>query len=670
MNKNIIVTCALPYANGNIHLGHLIEHIQSDIWVRFHRMQDHKCFFICADDTHGTPIMLKAEQLGISPEQMITKIHSEHLNDFKNFEIEYDNYYSTHSPESQELVYKIYHNLQNNHKISKKTINQLFDETKQMFLPDRFVKGTCPKCRALDQYGDSCEVCGATYSPIELINSYSTISGSKPVIKSSEHYFFNLSECVDFLEEWLNNDNRLPIEAKNKMQEWLNAGLQDWDISRDAPYFGFKIPNTTDKYFYVWLDAPVGYMSSFKNYCDTNNLDFEKIWNSNDTEIYHFIGKDILYFHALFWPAVLNYSGYKTPNSIFVHGFLTINGQKMSKSRGTFISANTYLTTGLSPTFYRYYIAAKSSNKIEDIDLSLEDFVARVNSELVGKFINIAARSSSFLNKYFVNKLTKHIYNISLLELIQNKKTLIHGLYLNREYSKALKEIMLLVDEINLFVDNTKPWLLAKDDNKHEELHQICSILINAFRLITIYLKPIIPSIAKQIEKYLNIKELKWHDLDTILYDHQINKYTHLLNRIDNTMVDKLIEINNNNTTVTKTQQYEEIAEQISIDDFNKIDLRIAKIINAKHVEGSDKLIQLTLDIGNEIRNVFAGIKSHYNPNDLIGKHTVMIANLAPRKMKFGISEGMVLAGSFNDKNSGVYILHPDNGAQAGMRIR
>jgi methionyl-tRNA synthetase len=669
MDKNLIVTCALPYANGSIHLGHMVEHIQADIWVRFQKMQGHNCYFICADDTHGTPVMLKAEQLGISPEAMIEQVHNEHIRDFTQFGIKFDNYYSTNSLESKELVYNIFQKLQDNNKIAAKVINQLYDETKQMFLPDRFVKGTCPKCKAQDQYGDNCEICGTTYAPTDLIDAYSTVSGSKPVLKESEHYFFKLSECTEFLTNWLNTNERLQNEAKNKMQEWLKTGLQDWDISRDAPYFGFPIPGTDNKYFYVWLDAPVGYMSSLMNYCNSHNLDFQSLWNAPNTEIYHFIGKDILYFHALFWPSVLEHSGYKTPNGLFVHGFLTVNGQKMSKSRGTFITAQHYIESGLSTTFYRYYIASKSTAKIEDMDFSLDDFVARVNSELVGKFINIASRSSGFLSKQFNNILSKELYQPLLAKII-DKQAIIAKYYQEREYAKLIKSIMQLVDEINIYVDQTKPWLLARDASKHTELHAICSTLINAFRYISIYIKPIVPELVTKIEEFLNTPSLTWADLTHDLGEHTINNYSHITTRIEQKMVDKLIELNEPTTAPVETQQYEPIAPEIVLDDFSKLDLRVAKIIDAKHVEGADKLLQLTLDIGIEQRNVFAGIKKAYNPEDLINKYTVMIANLAPRKMKFGISQGMVLAASFEDKNSGIYILEPHNGAVPGMRIR
>ncbi len=672
MQKNLIVTGALPYANGIAHLGHVLEYTQVDIWARFQKMQGHNCYFICASDTHGTPIMLKAEQLGIAPEQMIKDAHQDFITDFSGFNIKFDNFYTTHSEESQNLVYKIFHELEKANMIATKTISQLYDTKKSMFLPDRFVKGKCPKCKTPDQYGDNCEICGATYAPTELIEPYSTLSGEKPILKESLHYFFQLSKCADFLKEWINENNRLQIEAKHKMLEWLDLGLQEWDISRDAPYFGFKIPNTEDKYFYVWLDAPIGYMASLLNYCNSNSLNFEEIWNSQNTEIHHFIGKDILYFHALFWPAVLHKSGYKTPTSIFTHGFLTINGQKMSKSRGTFITAKKYLSSGLNPEFFRFYIASKSSNKIEDIDFSLDDFVARINSELVGKFVNIASRSANFINKNFANKLAPSINEKDLLNKIQKSQVAINSLYQNREYAKAIKLIMSLIDEVNVYTDNNKPWLMAKDPAKIEELHQVCSILINAFYLISIYLKPVIPGIVNQIEQFLNLQPLKWQDLNHLLLNHTINQYSHLITRIEQKMIDNItkeeelsIEPHNNSTP-----QYETLESIINIDDFAKIDLRVAKIIDAKHVEGADKLLELTLDIGSETRTVFAGIKSAYKPDTLIGKHTVMVANLAPRKMKFGLSQGMVLAASFEDKDGGLFILEPHEGAKAGMRIR
>lgn len=682
MQNTTIVTCALPYANGDIHLGHMVEHIQADIWVRFQKMQQRRCYFICADDTHGTPIMLKAEQQGITPEQLIESYYQAHTADFAGFGIAYDHFYTTNSAENKFCAYDIYNKLKANNKIAVKTISQLFDEEKQMFLPDRFVKGTCPKCKAEDQYGDNCEKCGATYAPTDLLNPFSVVSGSKPVLRESEHYFYKLSEAGDFLASWLNSHGRLQNESKNKMQEWLEGGLQDWDISRDKPYFGFEIPDAPGKYFYVWLDAPVGYLSSFMHYCTQNGLDFNQLWNADDTEIYHFIGKDILYFHALFWPAVLHDAGYRTPNGLFVHGFLTVDGQKMSKSRGTFITARSFLESGINPEFYRYYIASKLTSKFEDIDLSFDDFVARINSELVGKFVNIAARSAGFLAKRFDNRLAQQVScseNESIPNIlasvlaIQNE---LAELYQDREFSKAIKLIMSVVDEVNQYVDNVKPWLLAKDEAKQDELHQVCTILLNAFRILSIYLKPVVSGLVTKIESFLNISSLEWNDLNTLLLNHQINNYNHLITRVEPAMIENLIELNKvieptEAKEVVKSEvNYEAIAETISIEDFSKIDLRVAKIVAANHVQGADKLIQLTLDLGNEQRNVFAGIKAAYDPASLVGKHTVMVANLAPRKMKFGMSEGMVLAASFEDKNCGLYILEPHSGAEAGMRVR
>lgn len=669
-NKNIIVTTSLYYANGDLHLGHILESVQADIWVRFHKMQGKNCHFICGDDTHGTPIMLKAKSQGITPEQLIAQVYQSHIDDFKHFDIAHDNYYTTNSDESQKLVAEIYQKLRANGKIINKMINQLFDEQEQMFLPDRFVKGTCPKCKALDQYGDNCEVCGATYDPTDLIEPYSVISKTKPVLKQSEHAFFKLTDCHSFLENWLSQSGRLQPEAKNKASEWLDSGLQNWDITRDKPYFGFEIPDMPGKYFYVWLDAPIGYMGILMNYCKKHHLDFNQLWNGDNSQIYHFIGKDVLYFHALFWPAVLNFSGYKTPEAIFTHGFLNINGQKMSKSRGTFITAKQAINSGIDSNLFRYYLASKLNNKIEDIDFTCEDFSAKINSDLVGKFINLAARSSSFLSKFFANELAATINNTGLLDDIVSTENNIAALYQGREYAKAIKLIMALVDQVNSYIDETKPWLLAKDTNSHLELHQICTILINAFRYITIYLKPIIPSVASQIEHFLNVEPLGWNSLNTRLTGCKINNYSHLIKRIDPQMTENLINPNSSIEPAPEKSKYEPIAETINIDDFSKLDLRIAKIVDAKHVEGADKLIQLTLDIGNETRNVFAGIKAAYNPTDLIGKHTLMVANLAPRKMKFGISQGMVLAASFEDKNSGIYILEPHEGAEAGMRVR
>ena len=671
MTKNTIVTCALPYANASLHLGHVLEHIQADIWVRFQKMKGEKCYFICATDTHGTPIMLKAEEQGITPEELIARFHKEHTSDLAAFGIGHDHFYTTNSVENKQCAYDIYNKLKANNKIAIRTISQLFDEEKEMFLPDRFVKGTCPKCKAIDQYGDSCEKCGATYSPTELIDPYSAISGSKPVLRESEHYFYRLSEAGDFLATWLNADGRLQIEAKNKMQEWLDGGLQDWDISRDKPYFGFEIPDAPGKYFYVWLDAPVGYLSSFMHFCEQEGLDFNQLWNSDDTEIYHFIGKDILYFHALFWPAVLHDAGYRTPSGLFVHGFLTVNGEKMSKSRGTFITAKTYLESGLNPEFFRYYIASKLNNRIEDFDLSLDDFVAKINSELVGKYINIAARSAGFIAKRFANQLANRIDDESLLIHVLSIRNEVAELFQAREFAKAVRLIMKIVDDVNQYVDHAKPWVLAKEVGKDQELQQVCTLLINAFRIISVYLKPILPELIENIEKFLNVHPLTWTSLEEYILGVDINTYNHLINRIEPTMIEKLVAVTEASTPVKADNvNYEPISETINIDDFSKIDLRIAKIVAASHVEGADKLVQLTLDIGSETRNVFAGIKSAYDPADLVGKHTVMVANLAPRKMKFGMSEGMVLAASFEDKNGGLYILEPHDGAKPGMRVR
>lgn len=671
MTKNTIVTCALPYANASLHLGHILEHIQADIWVRFQKMKGEKCYFICATDTHGTPIMLKAEEQGITPEELIARFHQEHVSDLSAFGISHDHFYTTNSVENKQCAYDIYNKLKANNKIAIRTISQLFDEEKEMFLPDRFVKGTCPKCKAIDQYGDSCEKCGATYSPTELIDPYSAVSGSKPVLRESEHYFYRLSEAGEFLATWLNAEGRLQVEAKNKMQEWLEGGLQDWDISRDKPYFGFEIPDAPGKYFYVWLDAPVGYLSSFMHYCEQEGLDFNQLWNSPDTEIYHFIGKDILYFHALFWPAVLHDAAYRTPSGLFVHGFLTVNGEKMSKSRGTFITAKTYLESGLNPEFFRYYIASKLNSRIEDFDLSLDDFVAKINSELVGKYINIAARSAGFIAKRFANKLADRVDDESLLIHVLSIRNEVAELFQAREFAKAVRLIMKIVDDVNQYVDQAKPWILAKEAGKDLELQQVCTLLINAFRIISVYLKPILPELIGNVERFLNVRPLTWASLEEYLLGVDINTYNHLINRIEPAMIDKLVTVTET-TTPAKADNvnYEPISETITIDDFSKIDLRIAKIVAASHVEGADKLVQLTLDIGNETRNVFAGIKSAYNPADLVGKHTVMVANLAPRKMKFGMSEGMVLAASFEDKNGGLYILEPHDGAKPGMRVR
>lgn len=732
MNKRkILVTSALPYANGSIHLGHLVEYIQTDIWVRFQKMQGHDVHYVCADDTHGTPIMLRAEQEGITPKQLIDRVWHEHKTDFNGFHISFDNYYTTDSPENREFCEDIYSQLEVMGLIAKRSVEQFYDPIKQMFLPDRYIKGECPKCHAKDQYGDSCEVCGATYSSTNLIDPYSAVSGATPERKSSKHHFFKLSDprCKAFLEKWVFESfegqsgatpeakRRLQAEAANKMNEWLSGGLVDWDISRDAPYFGFPIPGTGGKkFFYVWLDAPVGYFGSFRNYFEQKQRSQAEIDEflrpGGDTEMMHFIGKDILYFHALFWPAMLKFSGYRTPTQIYAHGFLTVNGQKMSKSRGTFITAESYLTQGLNPEWLRYYYAAKLNDSMEDIDLNFDDFIARVNSDLVGKYINIASRCSGFITKKFGGKLTHTISEASrkwfnqflFCELGEGDTFLgrhvsIAYFYDRREYGKAIREIMLAADVANQYVDRMKPWELAKSGENDAELHEICSVALNMFRILTIYLKPVLPKLAMEVERFLGVNPLTWNDANSqnrLLPDgHQINNYEHLMARIDSKQIETLIKVNKESlqpaTQPSQTNQQAQIMEKnlstppsssspdtadvksaapatIAIDDFTKIDLRVAKIVNAEQVEGADKLLKLTLDIGTEQRTVFAGIKSAYDPAQLKGRLTIMVANLAPRKMKFGISEGMVLAAG--DGSNGPYLLAPDEGAQPGMRVK
>jgi len=693
--RKILVSSALPYANGSIHLGHLVEYIQTDAWTRFQKMRGHSCHYVCADDTHGTPIMLRAQAEGISPEQLIERVHGEHLADFTDFNIEFDNYYSTNSEENKELAQGMYIRLRDKGLIETRTIEQLYDPEKEMFLPDRFVKGTCPKCKAEDQYGDSCEACGATYSPAELIKPFSAVSGATPIMKESEHYFFKLGECEDFLKNWLleqGDNNPLQAEAANKISEWFESGLRDWDISRDAPYFGFEIPDAPGKYFYVWLDAPIGYMASFKNLCDKTGMDFDSYWQpGSDAEVYHFIGKDILYFHALFWPATLQFADYRTPNKIFVHGFLTVNGQKMSKSRGTFIMARTYLKH-LNPEFLRYYFAAKLNDRVEDIDLNLEDFVQRVNSDLVGKYVNIASRCANFITKRFDGKLSDELDNDGqkVISAMQERAEHVANLYEKRQYSEAMREIMRLADVANQYIDEKAPWVIAKEQGKESELQNICSAGINAFRLLTLYLKPILPKLAAQVEAYLNIAPLTWADAQQQLSGHVVNKYKHLLKRVDSKQIDAMLadsaedmkqqpsparhgEAQQDKDNSSKKKEVKQVTEEnngyIEFEDFAKVDLRIAKIVKADHVEGADKLLQLTLDIGEEnTRNVFAGIKSAYNPEDLEGKLTMMVANLKPRKMRFGLSEGMVLAAGPGGKD--LWIMEPHQGAQPGMKVK
>ncbi|MES2546870.1 MAG: methionine--tRNA ligase, partial [Pseudomonadota bacterium] len=612
MARKILVTSALPYANGSIHLGHLVEYIQTDIWVRFQKMQGHTVHYVCADDTHGTPIMLRAEKEGITPEALIDNVHKEHSADFKEFLVEFDNYYSTNAPENKELSQTIYRKLKANGKIATKTIEQFYDPVKNMFLPDRFIKGECPKCHAKDQYGDNCEVCGATYNPTELINAYSAVSGAAPVRKETEHYFFKLSECEAFLKDWTRSGT-LQGEAANKMGEWFENGLNDWDISRDAPYFGFEIPDAPGKYFYVWLDAPIGYMASFKKLCADKGLDFDEYWNKDSsTELYHFIGKDILYFHALFWPATLEFSGYRTPTQIFAHGFLTVNGEKMSKSRGTFITARSYLEHIKNPEYLRYYYAAKLNSTMEDIDLSLDDFVARVNSDLVGKYINIASRTAGFINKRFAGKLSPCGDNAVIAELKAAAQTIADA-YTAREYGRALREIMRLSDIANGFVAERAPWVMAKQEGQDLALQQVCSDALEMFRLLTLYLKPVLPQLASEIEQFLNVQPLSWASVDTSLNsEHAINEYNHLITRIDPKLIEAMTEANKENLTATAQTTAPAVAkvapvsnalpeaEYISIDDFTKVDLRIATIVNAEHVEGAEKLLKLSLDIGED----------------------------------------------------------------------
>ena len=681
--RKILVTSALPYANGSIHLGHMVEHIQTDVWVRFQKLRGHECHYCCADDTHGTPVMLAAQKQGIAPEDMIAKVREEHLADFTGFFIGYDNYYSTHSPENKQFSQDIYRALKANGKIESRVIEQLFDPEKQMFLPDRFVKGECPKCHAQDQYGDNCEVCGTTYSPTELINPYSAVSGAKPELRESEHFFFKLGECADFLKAWTSGNNphdgkpHLQAEALNKMKEWLGEGeettLSDWDISRDAPYFGFEIPDAPGKYFYVWLDAPVGYMASFKNLCDRIGVDFDEYFKANSqTEMYHFIGKDILYFHALFWPAMLHFSGHRAPTGVYAHGFLTVDGQKMSKSRGTFITAKSYLEQGLNPEWMRYYIAAKLNSKIEDIDLNLQDFISRVNSDLVGKYVNIAARASGFIAKRFEGRL-KDVSGSALLAKLAAESDTIAEQYENREYARALRDIMALADAVNEYVDANKPWELAKQEGQDERLHEVCSELINAFTMLTAYLAPVLPQTAANAARFLNLDAITWANTRETLGEHAINKYEHLMQRVEQKQVDDLIEANKQSIAAAaapvEDSKYEKVAEQASFDDFMKIDMRVAKVLNCEAVEGSTKLLKFDLDFGFEKRIIFSGIAASYpNPAELNGRMVIAVANFAPRKMaKFGVSEGMILSAATAEGK--LKLLDVDAGAQPGDKV-
>jgi methionyl-tRNA synthetase len=681
-SRQILVTSALFYANGPIHLGHMLECIQTDIWVRFQKLQKNSCIYICGSDAHGTPIMLQAEKLGIDPEQMVTQIHGEHKKDFADFDIQFDNFYTTHSPENKELSELIYARLLAKGDIVEKKIKQAFDPIKNMFLPDRYVKGECPKCGAKDQYGDGCEVCGANYGPTELKNPVSVVSGATPIEKESDHYFFKLENYTDLLKEFIQQEHLQP-QIGNKLKEWFEAGLRQWDITRDGPYFGFPIPNTVNKFFYVWMDAPIGYIASFKEWCNRqSNVSFDQYWaKDSKAELIHFIGKDIVYFHTLFWPAMLHGADFRMPTAVYAHGFLTINGQKMSKSRGTFITVRNYLNH-CGPEYLRYYFATKLNDGIDDLDLNFDDFVTRVNGDLVGKYVNIASRCAGFITKNFENKLSSTLMDPDLYQRFVDAADSIFAGYESRQYHRAIREIMNLADLANQFIDSNKPWELAKTPENLPKAHAVCSMGLNLFRLLTLYLKPVLPEVAQKAENFLQVPALYSADIHHPLLGHVIQPYQPILQRIDPKQIEALL--NEGKITMTETNpatpasdtaaavvtdsKYDPIAPVINYDEFAKIDLRIAKIAHAEHVEGAEKLLKLTLDIGNEKRQVFAGIKSAYQPEDLIGKMTVMVANLAPRTMRFGVSEGMVLAAGPGGKD--LWILEPHQGAEPGMRVK
>ena len=657
--RRIVVTSALPYANGSIHLGHLVEYIQTDIWARSQKMAENECLYICADDSHGTPIMLKAKELEITPEELIKKTYDEHVKDFKDFQIEFDNFHTTHSDENKKISEEIYKSLKDKGNIISKEIEQFYDNEAKMFLPDRFIKGECPKCGAKDQYGDSCEECGATYSPTDVKNPISTVSNTTPVRKKTEHVFFQLSSYESFLKDWMQN-NDIQREIKNKLSEWLEGGLVDWDITRDKPYFGFEIPDLKDKYFYVWLDAPIGYIASHKNYCDKNEKNYLDDWKEDSkTELYHFIGKDIAYFHGLFWPAMLEGAGLKKPNGVFCHGCLTIDGEKMSKSRGTFFNARTYLNH-LQPDYLRYYFSSRLTSKIEDIDLSFDDFMARVNSDLVGKIINIGSRCAKFINKDFNDQLSKEIGNKLLLDSLLSKKDEIITNYESRNFATNIRIITSLSDEVNKYLDEEKPWVKIKDQDTKESVQTICSDGINAFRMIMTYLKPVLPEIASKVESLLNADPFNYQNICNIILDHKINAFEPLITRIEKESIEKMKDENKQESAVS------EGTDKITIDDFIKVDLRIAKVINVKEIEDSRKLLELEVDLGDETRTIFAGIKKSYSPDELIGKSVVVIANLKPRKMKFGVSNGMVLATQHDGE---IIILQPEKDVPPGSKI-
>ncbi|MDP3250677.1 MAG: methionine--tRNA ligase [Hydrogenophaga sp.] len=681
--RRLFVTTALPYANGHFHIGHIMEYIQADIWVRFQRMQGHEVSFVCADDAHGAPIMIAADKAGKTPQQFVADIAAGRKPYLDGFHIGFDNWHSTDAPENHALAQDVYRALKANGLIETRTIEQFFDPEKNMFLPDRFIKGECPNCHAKDQYGDNCEVCGKVYSPTDLIKPYSALSGAKPELRNSEHFFFKLSDprCLEFLDQWTQSGAVQP-EVLNKISEWIEPDesgktkLGDWDISRDAPYFGIEIPDAPGKYFYVWLDAPIGYLASLKNLFDRTGRDFEAFMADPTTEQFHFIGKDIITFHTLFWPAMLKFSGRKVPTAVFVHGFLTINnGEKMSKSRGTGLDPLKYLSLGMNPEWLRYYLAAKLSARNEDVDFTPDDFMARVNSDLIGKYINIASRAAGFIAKRFEGKLGEvSADGDALIDHLQSAAPSVAELYAEREYGKALREIMLLADRVNAYVDQNKPWELAKQAGMDGRLHDVCTTCIEAFRLLTLYLKPVLPALAAQVEAFLQSPPLAFADTARLLgKGHSINTYQHLMQRVDVKQLEALFEPPPAPAVAATVPGGEPIADTITIDDFSKIDLRIAQIVNCEPVEGSTKLLRLTLDVGEgRMRNVFSGIASAYAPEDLVGKLTVMVANLAPRKMKFGVSEGMVLAASHADEKAepGIHILNPWPGATPGMRVR
>lgn len=686
--RQMLVTSALPYANGSIHIGHLVEYIQTDVWVRFQKMRGHDCRYVCADDTHGTPVMLRAEQEGITPEALIERMQREHLRDFSAFHIAFDHYHSTNSEENRELAQDIYRRLKARGLIELRTIEQLYDPVKEMFLPDRYIRGECPRCHAKDQYGDACEVCGSTYDPTELIDPVSVISGAPPVRRHSEHHFFRLSACREFLEEWVRSgrpDGPVPgsplqPETLHKLEEWFEAGLRDWDISRDAPYFGFEIPGAPGKYLYVWLDAPIGYMASSLALARREGLDFDAWWAPDSTtELYHFIGKDILYFHALFWPATLHYSGYRTPDRIFVHGFLTVNGQKMSKSRGTFITAEAF-ARHIEPEYLRYYLAAKLNDRVEDIDLNLDDFLARVNSDLIGKFVNIASRTAGFIGTRFDGRLATSLEaeDRALLGTLQAAAPDLARRYEERRYGEAIRHIMDLADRANAWINEQQPWARIKDESARERVQQVCTTALEAFRLLALYLKPVLPRLAASIEDFLNIQPLAWADAGELMGGGTIKRYTHLATRVERGQVDALLaepmaespqgsQGQGEGGSAAGTR--EEDGQTITADEFARIDLRVGRIVDARDVPGADKLLELTVDIGGgDIRTIFAGIKSRHTPDELRGRLTVVVANLAPRKMRFGTSEGMVLAAGPGGRE--LWLIGPDEGAQPGMRVK